>query len=266
MGVRRHHVALGAILSHFVVRALEIVAAINDGRRGNLDRSLVRTLASDLGRDVDRLRKYAQDHQIKLEPTVTRNSVLALTLDQADERYLALGLPGYFDAALRLTHDLAHHLGGVLANVLKSDLSRALALNSELDATRKRIRNVSEARAQILDIDRSISQTLGLAFSHARALDRVCAQDVAGRLDISTVEGLADALLDGAMDDFTSADLTYVDLTGADLTGVRWSLSGTTWPPETNVKALLARSEPVKPGVLVVRRRGITLPPLQLAD
>jgi hypothetical protein len=41
------------------------------------------------------------------------------------------------------------------------------------------------------------------------------------------------------MDDFTSADLTYASLAAADLTGVRWSLSGTIWPIETDVKALL---------------------------
>jgi hypothetical protein len=61
------------------------------------------------------------------------------------------------------------------------------------------------------------------------------------------------------MDDFTSADLTHARVAGADLTGVRWSLSGTIWPPETDVKALLVRSGQVSPGsgVLVVKRRGI---------
>jgi hypothetical protein len=80
---------------------------------------------------------------------------------------------------------------------------------------------------------------------------------VAGRLGISPAEGLADALLDGAMDDFTSADLTYASLADSDLAGVRWSLSGTIWPPETDVKAILARSEEAGPGsgILVVTRR-----------
>jgi hypothetical protein len=50
----------------------------------------------------------------------------------------------------------------------------------------------------------------------------------------------------------------HASLADADLTGVRWSLSGTSWPPGTNVKALLARSEEVRPGsgVLVFTRRG----------
>jgi hypothetical protein len=62
------------------------------------------------------------------------------------------------------------------------------------------------------------------------------------------------------MDDFTSADLTYANLAGTDLTGVRWSLSGTTWPPGTSVKALIRRSDQAGPGVLVLTRRGI-MPP-----
>jgi hypothetical protein len=69
------------------------------------------------------------------------------------------------------------------------------------------------------------------------------------------------------MDDFASADLTHANLADADLTGVRWSLSGTIWPPETDVKALLARSEEVESGggVLVVTRRGMVWPSKWLA-
>ena len=93
-------------------------------------------------------------------------------------------------------------------------------------------------------------------------------QGVASRLGISPAEGLAEALLDGAMDDFTSADLTHASLADADLAGVRWSLSGTIWPPEADVKAILARSEEVSPGgcLLVVKRRGVAWPPRLLAD
>jgi hypothetical protein len=178
MGVRRHPVVTAAILSNFVVRAIEIAAAINRGRHGNLDRPLIRTLAYDLGCDLDRAREYA----------------------------------------------LARHLK--------------------------------------LGVTRSISRTLDLVFERSRVLDRVCAQGVAGRLDISPTEGLAEALLDGALDDFTSADLAHTSLADADLTGVRWSLSGTIWPLGTDVKALLARSEEVEPGggVLVVTRRGMVSP------
>jgi hypothetical protein len=46
---------------------------------------------------------------------------------------------------------------------------------------RERILNLNQAREQILNIDRSISRPLDLAFERSRALDRVCAQGVAGR-------------------------------------------------------------------------------------
>jgi len=279
MGVRRHPVVLAAILSDFVVRAIEIAAAINSGRRGNLDRALIRTLARDLGRDLGRAGEYAQARHLKLDVTVTRQSGLVLTLDQARERYPALTLIHCCDALLHLARELGHAIDGTLARHLDlrlsftrdddlepagelaadldSDLERALALNRVLGRTRERIVNVNYAREQIPNIDRSFSHALDLAFERSRALDRVCAQGVAGRLGISPMEGLAEVLLDGAMDDFTSADLTHASLAGADLTGVRWSLSGTTWPPETDVKALLARSEKVQTGgdVLVVKRR-----------
>jgi len=41
------------------------------------------------------------------------------------------------------------------------------------------------------------------------------------------MEGLAAALLGGALDDFTRADLTHIDLSERDLTGMRWSDWGT---------------------------------------
>lgn len=290
MGVRRHPVVLAAILSDFVVRAIEIAAAINGGRRGNLDRALIRTLAGDLGRDLGRAREYAQVRHLKLDGNLTRNSTLALTLDQVGGPYIDLTLIRCFEAAVRLAHRLVHAIDGALvrhldlrlsfsrdddlepagelAAGLESDLDRALALNEALGVARQRIRNGNDAREQILNIDRSISRTLALALARSRVLDRVCAQGVAGRLGIPPTEGLAEALLNGAMDDFTSADLTYASLASANLTGVRWSLPGTIWPPETDVKALLTRSEEVEPGggVLVITHRGMAWPPNRLAD
>jgi len=71
---------------------------------------------------------------------------------------------------------------------------------------------------------------------------------------------MAQALTDGALDDFTSADLTWANLADADLTGMRWSLTGTTWPPGTDMRALLARSQ-AQDGVLVFNRRGMMWQP-----
>lgn len=340
IGVRRHPVVLAAILSDFVVRAIEIAVAINGGRGGDLDRELIRALAGDLDRDLGRAREYAQVRHLKLDANLTRNSAFAVRPGRArcpircSHRYLAVPggsqhdvatppadaaaavgspcaaassstwcnvvgrvVPGgpcidlrYFGAAVHLAHRLVHAIDGTLARHLdlrlsfsgdddlesaaelaaglESELDRAVALREALGVVRERILNVNDAREQVLNIERSIGRTLALALVRSRALDRVCAQGVAGRLGISQAEGLAEALLDGVIDDFTSADLTYASVAGADLTGVRWSLSGTIWPPETDVKALLARSEEVKlgGGVLVVTRRGMVWPPARLAD
>ena len=294
MGVRRHPVVLAAILSDFVVRTIEIAAAINSGRGGNLDRALIRILAGDLGRDLGRAREYAQGRHLKLDGSLTRNSALGLTPGQVGESRVGPTPMRCIEAAVHLAHRLVHAIDGTLVRQLdlrlsfsrdddfepvgelvaglESDLDRAVTLKEALALARDRILNGHGAREQIreqiLDIDRSIGRTLALALVRSRALDRVCAQGVAGRLGISRAQGLAQALLDGVMDDFTNADLTYASLPGTDLTGVRWSLSGTIWPPETDVKALLARSEQVAPGggVLVVTRRGMAWQPKQLAD
>lgn len=288
MGIRRHPVVPAAILSDFVVQAIEIAAAINRGRHGNLDTPLIRTLARDLGGDLARAREYALARHLKLGVTVTRGSVPVLTLDLARERYLDLALIRSFIAAVHLARELGHAIDGTLARHLDLrlsfsrdhdlELARELAdgLDSGLDRvhsladalvhvlgrTREQIFNINQAREQAFNIDRSISRTLDPVLERSRALDRVCAQGVAGRLGISPTEGLAEALLDGALDDFTSADLTHTSLADADLTGVRWSLSGTSWPPGTDVKMLLARSKEVEPGggVLVVTRRGMVSP------
>jgi hypothetical protein len=275
MGVRRHPVVRAAILSGFVVRAVEIADAVNRGGRGNPDRPLIRTLARDLGRDLDRARGYALARHLKLgvadsgDPA-SGDSALVLALGQAPGRDLpigdfdALALSRYFYAALDLARALSDAIGAILGPHLDLrltfsrdhdlELARELAegLSSDLGRAHALARNDNHARDRALD----------LARGRSGALDRVCAQGVADRLGISPAKGLAEALLDGTLDDFTSADLTHAGLADADLTGVRWSLPGTTWPPGTDVKVLLARSEQAGPGgVLVVTHRGRMRPP-----
>jgi len=252
------------------VRTMEIAVAINRGRHGDLDRPLIRTLARDLGRDVDRFGQYARARNHEPEGvTALRYAILSLTLDQARERYLAITLIRYLATAARIARQflggvtLAHAHGLIVG--LSADLGRALDLTDQVN------RETDQARWRVLD--RSLSRTLDLAIERARALDRLCGQGVTGRLGIAPAKGLAEAILDGAMDDFTSADLTHAILTDPSLTdpsltdarltdsyliGVRWSLSGTIWPPGTDVTALLARSHELDPGsgVLVVKRRG----------
>ena len=273
LGVRHHPVVQAVIFSDFVVRAMEIAVAINRGRHGDLDRPLIRTLARDLGRDVDRFGRYARARNHEPEGlTGLRYSVLSLTLDQDRERYLAITLIRYLATAAGIARELVGGTSGIggthhdrelargLVAGLSADLKRALDLTVRVD------READQARWRVLD--RSLSRTLDLAIERARALDRLCGQGLAGRLGIALAEGLAQALLDGAMDDFTSADLTYASLSDPGLTdarladsyliGVRWSLSGTIWPPGTDITALLARSQELDPGsgVLVVKHRG----------
>jgi hypothetical protein len=123
MGVHRHPVVLAAILSDFVVRTIEIAAAINSGRGGNLDRALIRILARDLGRDLGRARKYAQARHLKLDGSLTRNTALALTPGQVSESYIASTLIRCFTAAVRFAHRLVHAIDGTLVRHLDQRLS-----------------------------------------------------------------------------------------------------------------------------------------------
>jgi hypothetical protein len=270
MGGRRHPVLRAAVLSGFVVRAVELAAVIDRGRQGNPDRPLIRALAHDLSRGLDRARTCAPGRQLGLDIIIMPGSVPVFTLGQAGERSPAPALIRDYTAALELARKLAGAIGEILAPGL--DLRLSLSRDHDLELACELADGVGPDLARALGPAAGlmasvttrgrISRALDLACKRSRALDRVCVQGAAGRLGILPAERLAEALLDGAMDDFTSADLTYASLAGTDLTGVRWSLSGTTWPPGTNVKALLARSEQAGPGdVLVVTHRGIAWPP-----
>jgi hypothetical protein len=119
----------------------------------------------------------------------------------------------------------------------------------------------SPAREQVLSTGRAVSRALDQAHERALTLDRVCAQGLAGRLGIATADGLAQALTDGALDDFTNADLSRASLADADLTGVCWSLTGTAWPPGTDIRALKARSQAQGGGVFAFGHRGMMWQP-----
>jgi hypothetical protein len=267
MGVRRHPVVQAAIVSGFVVRALDIAAAVNRGRQGNLDLPLIRTLARDLGQDLDRARVYARVRHLKPDVVISPGAALVLVPDQAlgqaPGRY---PLIRYFDAAV----GLARELGEALCSILGSPLSLHVAYygGDDLQMARELAEVLGSDLARVLNPfplndDHAREKALDLALKRSCALDRVCGQNLAGRLSIAQAEGLAKAVLEGAVDDFTNSDLTYASLADADLTGLRWSLPGTSWPPGTDVKALLADSEEVQPGsgVLVFTRRGMMWQP-----
>src|SRR5690348_12580526 len=251
MGVRRHPVVRAAIVSGFVVRAMDIAAALNRGFGGKLDRPPIRALLRDPGRDLDRAGEYARVRHLKLGVTVSRGPGKVFSLDQILARvqvrgqspgryplaryYDASPLAGCFDAALDLARELGEAVGGVLGPCLGLRLGSSrdedLQMASELaevfvsGLVRVKPLNIYDNRARYLALDRALER--------ARSLDRVCALNLAGRLCIPSAEGLAEAVLQGALDDFTEADLAHASLADADLSAVRWSLSGTVWPPGT---------------------------------
>jgi hypothetical protein len=273
MAVRSHPVVPAAILSGLAVRSIEIAALANLGRYGDLNRPLIRALADGLERDLGRARRYGLARNFRLGSAVSHRRVSARVLGQAPRASSdtpAQSLARGFWAAAHLTGELVEAIDGILADHLDKRLT--FSRDEDLDLARELVDNVGfilsrvDALAeglgerpppgQVRSTGRIISRALGQAAERAWTMDRICAQGLAARLGITTTDGLAQALTDGALDDFTSADLTCANLAQADLTGVRWSLTGTAWPPGTDIKALLARSE-IHPGdVLVLRHRG----------
>ena len=120
-------------------------------------------------------------------------------------------------------------------------------------AARVREHALDAARAHALDAARELGRvdpdldpllTLGRAsaLDLARDLARRTAWRVGDVLGLRQVEGLAAALLEGALDDFTNADLARADVAGRNLTGIRWSDWG------TDTDELRARSREIAPG------------------
>ena len=273
MAVRSHPVVPAAILSGLAVRSVEIAALVNRGRYADLDRPLIGALADGLERDLGRARRYGLARNLQLGSAVSHRRISARVLGQprrgwstTPARSLAFG----FGAAVHLARELVEAIDGILADHLDrrltfsrdEDLELALQLAGNVGSGLSRAHVLVEGLGerplpgQVRSAGRAISRALGQVAERARTMDRVCVQGLAARLGITTTDGLAEALTGGALDDFTSADLTRASLVQADLTGVRWSLAGTLWPPGTDIKALLARSE-IHPGdVLVLRHRG----------
>jgi hypothetical protein len=254
MALRRNPVILAVIVSDLIVRAMMITHKTRDTR--DLVRDLVR--ARDLALDLDldlastlaRLLVRDLDHALYL----ARGRVLARGIDLSPVRSLASDLD--VARALLLALDRALALDGTLARGIEFPLANELELARALDDAR----DLDLGRPRNLDLDlevaRDLDRSLAFARAIARDLDLELARDlnhqtnlVVGRaLGIGLVEALAPALLDGVLDDFTQADLAHTDLSSRDLTGVRWSDWGTTWPAETDLDKLRARSREVTYG------------------
>jgi hypothetical protein len=213
---------------------------------------------------------YAQAGSLQLGTAVSRGSVAALICGRTQGYATAETVARGFGVAVDLACELAEAIDGIVARRLDrrlvfsrdEDLDMARELGDGVGYCLVRARALASgfestpAREEVLSSGRALDQ----ARERARALDSICTQGLAGRLGVATAEGMALALTDGALDDFTSADLTCANLADADLTGVLWSLTGTTWPPGTNIKALVARSR-AQGSILVFKRQGMMWQP-----
>lgn len=170
-------------------------------------------------------------------PVRLRGRALDLVSDLGLARDLARALAPARAHALVLAHARALLFAGDFAldraRDLAGDLARALALDHSLV--------VDHALARDLDRD------------HTRALASACTGLASYNLNLNYAEGLAAAILDGALNDFTDADLTDADLTNVNLSGIQWS-ENTRWPPDTDIEAMRRRSQETSPnsGVYVV--------------
>jgi hypothetical protein len=216
LALRRHPVILTVILSDLLARTLAIANKAD------------RDVARDVARVIDLVRDIARDIDSDLGASWNLDSDLALArardlnVDRAHDLTRDLGLARSLDRAFGL------------ARAVDRDLTRDLGLGRD----RALVREVAVACER--DYPRALDRAVDLAYRAALV--------VGGALGVRQVDGLATALLDGALDDFTPANLAHADLTGLDLTGVRWSASGTRWPPGTDVDALRARSREAAPG------------------
>jgi hypothetical protein len=208
--------------------------------------------------------------------------VLAVILSDLLARALTIPYKADLDLALDLNLDLARaaDLNLDLDLARAADLARAVGVDCRLshngDLARALVLafDLAHLRDPVLALD--IGRDRDLAFGLVGVIGRnntferdfVChlARNLADRaatavgsaLGVRKVNGLAAALLDGALDDFTHDDLSHTDLADLDLIGVRWSTLGTTWPPGTDVDVLRARSREVTPhtGIFVIESAG----------
>jgi hypothetical protein len=245
--LRRNPVILVVILSDLLVRSLVIVTnhAAATNRAIDSNRAVADILASTLARtfndhsDDDFRQAYARASDYA--------SILARVFSDTHK------MASYHARDLDFARDLAR----------ASDLARDHARDLERDPdhpltalARARDLFTSYDFATMRNLAHSVARARGLNL--ARDLDRHIAVAVGRILGVRHVKGLAAALLDGALDDFTHADLAQINLTDFDLTGVRWSVSGTKWPRGIDIDVLRAQSREVPPrtGVYVIVNPG----------
>lgn len=244
--VRAFALGIYASVSRNLVRDLAL------GTYASLNRGLALVLARDSALDI----------ACDLTSALTRTLILDLDLTSA--RALACDLEGELDSARALALDIPFDLGLAIDSELDRarDIARARGLEFDSALARAIARTLNHVsffagiRDRALASDLTCDLTLDSACSLARELASVLAGALSDSLGTEQPDGLADALLDGALDDFSQADLSESDLARIFLTGVRWSMPGTRWPPAL-VDTLMRQSEETEPGsgTYVVTRR-----------
>ncbi|MFJ9908063.1 hypothetical protein ACIRVK_35180 [Streptomyces sp. NPDC101152] len=223
LSVRANPDTTPTILGILLVRVLDLAVALSlDHDRSH---ARARDLAHALALDLARVRDRAVDPGVAGAHSRALELAHAIDVDiNFDLDHLARDIAG--DQALTLAHSLASGVEATLAD--------------DLDQLRTRDRD------RLRDLLRARTRSRALAATHTRA--------IAALLDLTTTTGLADALLSGALDDFTNDDLSEIELTGTDLVGILWSADGTRWPRGTDMDELRARSLETPPdsGVYVV--------------
>ena len=259
--LRRNPVILVTILSDLLVRSLVIATnhAVATNRANDSNRAVADILASTLARtfndysDDDFRQAYARasDYAGSLA------HVFSDTHKMASYHARDLDLARASDIARDHARDLERDLARA------SDIARDHARDLERDpdhplTARVRARDLftSYDFATMRNLAHSVARDRELNL--ARDLDRHIAVAVGRILGVRHVKGLAAALLDGALDDFTHADLAHINLTDFNLTGVRWSVSRTKWPRGIDIDVLRAQSREVPPrtGVYVIVNPG----------
>jgi hypothetical protein len=272
--LRKHLIVPAFIISDTMTRVIAVAVIISlrlsgyssavSQRTNDLarDRALALTRARILDLDLAGDLDLASD--LDLARILDRDLDLARILDRIRD------LDRHLDRALDLDRDLARvldldrDLAVTLASVLTRARALARALASVLDLLDARARGRGHDLLLDLASDRDLDRALDRALIFVRAHDRDLARDrdldldidparelarvLAQKFGLQNTEGLASALLAGALDDFSHTDLSGIDLNAVDLIGIRWSARDTRWPPGTDIERLLSVSEETEPG------------------
>jgi len=191
--------------------------------------SRARSIARSIGRVPAFMRRGPRD----LDRLQARVLVLALEIGQ--------GRPTALAEALNIAHELATDIvsGEAPDAIGKLPAAMAHSISSSLRLAREFARDHT--------FRPSLNREIALMVDRSAELTSILSEAMSHELRIEPTEGIADALLNHALDDFTNADVTEVGMTDSDLPGIHWS-EQTGWPAEIDMSDLRRRSTEDPPG------------------